>query len=267
METCSRLAMAAALLSTSACIRWGIPDEDGLAEDTDTDSTTSETNDSGEADSTDTGPEPWPESWPFSSESRLVVWGKSGVPTTNLAMLSNIYYHLAGVAPGEGPLTILWVADCDPRIDAAGCLAGNVQPFFDMVDVVGTIEFKPLAAVDPTAYDVIVVDFCEVVEGESIATLLAEGAGVLALGDPFCTTPAGTSAALANATLGHFGVRFVEHEVYAHDFTVPIEAQVGLLAGVTSLDAWGVALHETIDPVVVLLTTLDGAVLSERSEP
>ena len=40
-----------------------------------------------------------------------------------------------------------------------------------------------------------------------------------------------------------------------------------MLAGVTTLDAWGVALQETIDPVTVLVSTLDGAVLTQRSEP
>ncbi len=254
-------------LSTLGCVRWGIPDDEGFAEDTGTTSTTS-TTDSGESDSSsDTGPEPWPEPWPFANESRLVAWGKTGIPTSNLAMLANTYYDLAGVAPGEGPLTILWIADCDPRTDAAGCLLGNVQPFFDMVEGVGTIEFKPLASVDPAAYDVFVVDFCEAVEGEAIAALLAEGAGVLALGDHHCTSAAGSSAKLANATLAHFGVRFGERELYSHDFTVPADAQAGLLAGVTSLDAWGLALQDTIEPVAVVVETLDGAVLSRRSEP
>ncbi len=257
-------------LGLSACVRWGIP-EDGFAEDT---STTASEVDSSEADSDsssseDSGPEPWPEPWSFASESRLVVWGKSGIPTTNLAMHANVYYWLAGVAPGEGPLSILWIADCDPRTDAQGCLAGNVQPYFDMVAGVGTIEFKPLATVDPAAYDVIIADFCEAIEGEAIAAVLAEGFGVLALGDPFCTNAGISSAARANSTLAHFGVRFIDHELYSHDFTVPAEAQTDLLAGVPSLDAWGVALQEASasEPVVVVVTTLEGVVLSHRSEP
>lgn len=261
---------ALAPLALAACVRWGVPDEDSLGDDVTTSATTSATEDAGdssEADSTETGPEPWPEPWPFASESRLVAWGKSGLPTTNLAMHANAYYWLAGVAPGEGPLAILWIADCDPRTDPQGCLAGNVQPFFDMVAGVGTIEFRPLEVVDPSAYDLIVADFCEAVDGDAIATLLAEGHGVMALGDPFCVQAGSTGAARANATLAHFGTRFVDDELYNHAFTVPADAQAGLLAGVPSLDAWGLALHETIDPVVVLVATLEGAVLSQRSEP
>lgn len=255
-------------LACSACVRWGIPEDDELGDDETTSSTsTSDTLDTSEADSTDTGPEPWPEQLPFSSESRLIAWGKSGIPTTNLAMHANAYAYLAGIAPGEAQLAILWVADCDPRSDALGCLAGNVQPYFDMIAGIGTVEFQLLDAVDPAAYDVIVVDFCEPVDGDAIASLLAAGVGVLALGDRFCTIEGSDAAARANATLAHFGVRFIEHELYNHALTVPVESQTDILAGVTSLDAWGVTLQETIDPVVVQISTIDGAVLTKRSEP
>lgn len=46
-------------------------------------------------------------------------------------------------------MTILWIADCDPRTDADGCMAGDVQPFFDMVDSLGTIEFTVPSPIDP----------------------------------------------------------------------------------------------------------------------
>jgi hypothetical protein len=260
----TRLGLVLALTS-SACVRWGVPDDDELGDESSGSDSTDST-DTSEADSTDTGPEPWPEQLAFSSESRLVTWGKSGIPTTNLAMHANAYAYLAGIMPGEAPLAILWIADCDPRTDALGCLAGNLQPYFDMITGIGSVEFKPLDTVDPSAYDVIVADFCEPLDGDAIASLLASGVGVLALGDPFCTVEGSSSAARANATLAHFGVRFVDHELYSHEFTVPAEAQIDLLAGVTSLDPWGVALQETIDPVVVLVETLDGAVLTKRSE-
>lgn len=226
----ARIALPFALVC-SACVRWGIP-EDEFGDEKSTSSSSGDTLTTSEADSTDTGPEPWPEQQPFASESRLIAWGKSGIPTTNLAMHANAYAYLAGIAPGEAQLTILWVSDCDPRTDALGCLAGNVQPYFDMIAGIGTVEFQLLDAVDPAAYDVIVVDFCEPVDGDAIASLLATGASVLALGDRFCTIAGGDAA-----------------------------------AGVTSLDAWGVTLQDTIDPVVAQVSTIDGGVLTKRSEP
>jgi hypothetical protein len=254
-------------LTTGACVRWGVPDDDEFGDESTSTSDSTDSTDTSEADSTDTGPEPWPEQQPFSSESRLVTWGKSGIPTTNLALHANAYAYLAGIMPGEAQLAILWIADCDPRTDPLGCLAGNVQPYFDMVTGIGTVEFQPLDSVDPSAYDVVVADFCGPLDGDAIASLLASGVGVLALGDNFCMIEGSSSAERANATLAEFGVRFVDHELYNHAFTVPAEAQNELLAGVTSLDAWGVALQETIDPVVVLVETIDGAVLTKRSEP
>lgn len=261
----SSLALAFAL-ACSGCVRWGIPEDDELGDD-ETSSSTEGMADTGELESTETGPEPWPEQWPFASESRLIAWGKSGIPTTNLAMHANAYAYLAGIMPGEAQLAILWVGDCDPRSDALGCLAGNVQPYFDMLAPLGTVDFQLLDAVDPSAYDVIVVDFCEPVDGDALASLLATGVGLLALGDRFCMVEGSSSAARADDVLAHFGMRFGDHELYNHALAVPADSQTDVLAGVTSLDAWGVTLQESIDPVAVQVATIDGAVLTKRSEP
>ena len=240
-----------ALLTVSGCIRWGIPDDEGIADEngSESDSSNDSSSDSS-SDTTDSGePEPWPEQWPFSAESRLVVWGKSGIPTTNPTMLTNVFYYLAAVTPGEAQLSILWVGNCD------------------LVDGLGTIEFKTLNTVDPAAYDLVIADFCSEVDGQQIATLLADGAGVLAMGDGFCLLQGRSSAEVANDTLAHFGVRFSDDQLFSHDFTIPVDKQIDLLAEVPSLDAWGVSLQESVGPIEVAAETLDGYVLTRRSEP
>jgi len=163
-------------------------------------------------------------------------------------------------------MTILWIADCDPRTDAAGCLAGNVQPFFDMVATLGTIEFKPLSLVDPLAYDVVVADFCGPVSPEQVATMLGDGGRLLVLGDYWCETSQGVSAEVANRVLEHLGTRFDGDVLYNHDFLVADDKQVGLLEGVTTVDAWGVALQEHIAPFVAAIGSFDGALITSRSE-
>lgn len=279
MASPSRLPLLAAPVVLSACIRWGVPEGQGDEYDGSTTYGTTYGTTHGydgstsDADTTETGPEPsrrprgWPEPWLFAADSRLVTWGKSGIPTTNQSMLANSFYFLAGVAPGERPLAIVWIGDCDPRVDVDGCHAGETQPFFDWIDGLGTIEFAVPTAIEPSAYDVVIADFCGPVDAEWIAASLAAGEGVLALGDRSCATPHGSSAKVANETLAHYGVRFGPQVLLDPSVEVPADAQTGLLEGVTTLDAQEVSLHETLEPVVVALEGPDGAVLSYRGGP
>ena len=166
--------------------------------------------------------------------------------------------------PGGG-LNILWVADCDPRTDAVGCLAGNVQPYFAMVDTIGNIDFKPLSEVDPLAYDVVVADFCGPVSATTVGEMLGEGARVLVLGDRWCVRNGQTSAAAANELLEHIGTRFDGAELYDHDFLVSEGRRVGILEGVERIDAWGVALQGLGPEFDELLGTSSGTLLSSRN--
>ena len=279
MASRARRCLLAAPLVLTGCVRWGVPDEED-SDDYGYDSTTYDYYDSttyDPADGTTTSSEPdvhrrpmraWPEPWPMSPDSRLVAWGKSGIPTANLEMLANIVYDLAGVAPGQAPLTILWIADCDPRADPEGCQAGDVQPFFDLIDGLGsTVEFATPEVIDPSDYDVVVADFCEPVDGPVIATLLADGEGVLALGDRSCSTPTGTSAKLANDVIAHYGVRFGSPTLDDPRFLVNPEVQSGLLEGITSIVASHVSLQETLDPAFVVVEANEGVLLSHRVGP
>jgi hypothetical protein len=270
--------LAMPIVLMSGCIRWGVPDDPVYFGESTTyaydDSTTVDPDGSTSDEGTTAAepppmrrPRPWPEQWLFGADSRLVTWGRSGIPTVNPELLANTFYFLAGVAPGERPLAILWIGDCDPRTDVDGCHAGDVQPFFDLVDGLGTIEFAVPTTIEPATYDVVIADFCGPVDGEWIAASLAAGEGVLALGDRSCGTPTGSSAKVANETLAHFGVRFGPHVLFDPGFPVPADAQNGLLEGVTSLDAQDVSLHETLDPVVVVVETPEGVLLSRRGEP
>jgi hypothetical protein len=166
--------------------------------------------------------------------------------------------------PGAG-LNILWVADCDPRTDEVGCLAGNVQPYFAMVDTIGNIDFKPLSEVDPLAYDVVVADFCGPVSATTVGEMLGEGARVLVLGDRWCVRNGQTSAAAANELLEHLGTRFDGAELYNHDFLVSEGRRVGILEGIERIDAWGVALQGLGPEFDELLGTSDGTLLSSRN--
>lgn len=166
--------------------------------------------------------------------------------------------------PGTG-MNILWVANCDPRSDPAGCLAGNVQPYFAMVDTIGNIDFKPLSEVDPLAYDVVVADFCGPVSATAVGEMLGDGAKVLVLGDTWCVRDGQTSAAAANELLEHIGTRFDGAEIYNHDFLVPEARRVGILEGIDRIDAWGVGLQGLGEEFDELLGTTAGTLLSSRN--
>ena len=166
--------------------------------------------------------------------------------------------------PSAG-LNILWVANCDPRTDTVGCLAGNVQPYFAMVDTIGNIDFKPLSEVDPLAYDVVVADFCGPVSATAVGEMLGEGARVLVLGDTWCVRNGQTSAAAANELLEHIGTRFDGAELYNHDFLAPEARRVGVLEGVERIDAWGVGLQGLGPEFEELLGTSIGTLLSSRN--
>ena len=165
---------------------------------------------------------------------------------------------------GDGDITILWLSDCDPREDALGCLAGNLDPFFAMVETLGSIEFQTLDSVDPVAYDAVVADFCGIIEPEQLEQLLVAGARVLVLGDAWCLRDGQTSAALANTTLERIGTRFNGELLYNEDFLVSDNKQVELLAGVASLDVWGLSLQEHDASVVEAVGVLRGALLTSR---
>ena len=158
----------------------------------------------------------------------------------------------------------MWISNCDPRTDDVGCLAGNVQPFFDMIDTLGTIEFKPLSIVDPLAYDVVVADFCGPVSAEEVAVMLDEGSRVLVLGDHWCEVEGVLSAELANELLEHLHTRFNGKVIYNHEFLVAPTKQIGLLAGVPILDAWGVALQLTGPNFEAAASTSQGGLLTFR---
>ncbi|MGH1347765.1 MAG: hypothetical protein ACRBN8_39790 [Nannocystales bacterium] len=175
-----------------------------------------------------------------------------------------------GDTDGTGPdplagVNVLWVADCDPRSDAVGCLAGNVQPYFAMVDTIGSIDFKLLSEVDPLAYDVVVADFCGPVSATAVGEMLGEGAHVLVLGDTWCVRDGQTSAAAANELLEHIGTRFDGAELYNHGFLVPEARRIGILEGIESIDAWGVGLQGLGAEFDELLGTSAGTLLSSRN--
>jgi hypothetical protein len=168
-------------------------------------------------------------------------------------------------SPGEGSIEILWIATCDPRQDELGCLAGNVTPFFDMVDALGTIEFQPLAAVDARAYDVVVADFCGPVDPLQVLELLGDGGHVLLLGDRWCSSGMGLSADVANDVAERIGIRFTERELYNHNLLVP-DTGSEILEGIDSIDAWGITMQEVGPGFAAVVQTGDGALITTRTE-
>lgn len=353
-------------VAVTGCVRWGVngDGESGVVvtgpEDSDTgdpvtrpepqddDGRDSSSTDTGMDTGMDTGESPTPEPWPLGEGARVAVWGQTGIPTSNLAFLRNIYLALAappdlggtgssglggssdtggdsssgttggedlttgpsstgtvdattgssataetgavedpststsgllgttgstsssedsttGLPPGSvDPLRLLWVATCDPRLDPTGCFAGNLAPYFEMVAEIGTIDFEPLSQVDPRAYDVVIADFCGPIRPTEVRDMLAEGAHVLVLGDLWCSTSEGRSADLANALLVHLGTRFNGMELHNDDFLVPERDQVGVLAGIDTLVARGLALQTVGPEFTALAGPTAGAVLSWR---
>jgi len=303
-----------AAVLVSGCVRWGESDRNSSSYGDSYDDGGYESDDEGSYDTTgedDTSPtddvvdpptrnrptdDPpmgfeWPEPWPLDPDARVVVWGKTGIPTRNLRMFENFLVHLAAESDdgsdtggsdsggsdtggsdtggsdsggADEELLMLWIDDCDPREDSAGCLAGNVQPFFERVDALGVIDFKPLSEVDPQAYDVIIADFCGPVSPEQVGQMLGDGAHVLVLGDQWCTFEGNVSADIANVLLEHIGTRFNGKELYNHDFFVADENQTGLLQDVAVVDAWGIAVQEIGPGFSEVLGTVDGASISVR---
>jgi hypothetical protein len=324
--------------SSPGCVRWGVPLDRGEADSLSAADTGWDTEDEPD----DGGDEHmWPEPWPIDPDARVVVWGRSGIPTKNLEMFANILVELGretepsdepdendeddgttggvqvdlgggrddglepdrgtgetggtgdtdaagstdgtGGEPGdtegdtdggddtegdpddlEDAISILWISDCDPRSDALGCLSGNVEPFFEMVAQIGTIEFKLLSVVDPLAYDVVVADFCQPVRPEEVGLMLGDGARVLVLGDYWCHGTEGLGAEVANELLEHIGARFNGDELYNHDFLVAAARQVGVLEGIARVDAWGLALQDVGPGFESLLQTQQSALLTRR---
>ncbi len=233
------LSLSVLLASTSlGCVRWGTPDEDIAEGSEDTDTGTD----------TDTGPEAddsWPEQSELHPDTRMVVWGKTGIPTSNLEFWANTLRELGGA---DDQLEILWFANCDPRVDPDGCLAGNLDPFFEVIADLGTIDFHLPSDVDPGAYDVVVVDFCGPIEADDLRLMLEGGHAMMVLADYSCLNDGKPSSDEANDALRYVGTRFNGERIYNHEFLVAQSLRVGVLEGVSSLDAWGIAAQEVRIP-------------------
>lgn len=183
---------------------------------------------------------------PKATEPAVVVWGGStfGGTCKNPRLLENVLGALGHRKPGLKIFYPTWDG-CDPRKDPKFCaLAPSLdalKPVLDVYDRLGTVDFGKMVT-DLSAFDVVVANFCNsdlALQHPSLEKFVADGRGLLVVGSNACLPgdDATTSAELANAFLAKFAVQFspIDSKVTGCE-PIPASAQVGLLAGVDSLD-------------------------------
>jgi len=171
----------------------------------------------------------------------------TGGDTDDYVLLRNILEHLTGKS---SDVRILYTDGCDPREDEGLCDLSEsfdyLQPFFNMVDGIGTITFANMSTVDLANYDVVIANFCSALgnpepnpEQTALLAYLAAGRPAVVLGDNFCYYDESPSAAAAALVVMFYGDTITGAETYETDrLLVPEGFQTGLLAGVTNLNQY-----------------------------
>jgi hypothetical protein len=158
-------------------------------------------------------------------------------------MYKNFLQALAGK---EKDVKILYAEDdnCDPR-QGSTCGIGkleSMQPFFAMIDEIGTIEFhRP--NVDLGAYDVIIADFCQgdeyiIANETAIRTFVDTRGGLLVIGSFWCAngTVENSSARVASVFVERYGIEYRnDRGTDSAECVAVTESQEDFMAGVTTL--------------------------------
>lgn len=196
-----------------------------------------------------------------------ITWGSTGIIFTsqndNLRLIRNYLVHLGQDRQIGSETRILYTFPCDPRTDPGLCqLASDfatLEPFFEVVEEVGTVEFGTMSETARDEYSLVIADFCHGLRTAErralIAPYLAAGGRALLLADNFCFPNQQTSsAAAANTVLEPLGVHFTDLDP-ADRTPLDVSSQGGteLLEGVDSLFIFRVVPQEIEDPFQAVL--------------
>jgi hypothetical protein len=201
------------------------------------------------------------------SQASVITWGTTGIMYVsshdNLRMLRNFLSYLGRGHDGGVDIRILYTMECDPRTHQERCwLVSDIErldPFFNMIAEIGSIEFVRPSLVDLYDSDVVIADFCkgagDEAEIEHIREYVESGRPTLVLAGNHCSlTPGKTSAAAANEVLSPLGLTFSTLD--PRDPTVmqvPEEHRTGLLGNVSSVWIWRVvpqSITRNFEPVL-----------------
>jgi len=210
-------------------------------------------------------PPPTPTPTPIPKRPVLVSWGSSGMlwagslstSCDEIKMLKNVFQTLAQRETG---IRVLYATDaaCDPRTDPKWCMLvsewARLAPFFNMIDSIGTIEFKAYSSVDPYAYDVVILDCCRT-GLTSIKTAVqtyidhAAHGGMLVVGSRACYRSGTASSDLATTVVQPYGMTFLAEDPTERGcHLIPAEKRTGLLKDVTQLDFFRVVPQSLTSP-------------------
>ncbi len=166
---------------------------------------------------------------------------------------------LQTLAQRETGVRVLYAEDapCDPRASANYCQISSdfakLQPFFNVISSVGTIDFKAFTSVDPYAYDVVILDCCRTnlapIRDRLLTYINTTHGGVWVVGSQSCWRASTSSAQLANSILQEYGIRFGSDDPTDRTcHTVSADKQTGILKGINSLSFFRLVPQTVISP-------------------
>jgi hypothetical protein len=231
----------------------------------------------------DSSPVLTPTPTPAPKRPVLIAWGSTGVLWAGLAGYSTsplscasdvvlIGNFIKGLAQKETGIKILYSIDsnCDPRRESSLCnLASEwsqLAPFFNMVNEVGTIEFKSVSGVDPFGYDVVILDCCRGSLTAPNATLEnyinnATRGGVIVVASNSCRR-SGTgipTSQYANTLTAQYGITYTTEDLHDNTcFAIPGTLRTGLMAGVSSVSLLRATPMTVTAPAQMVLTNAAG---------
>jgi hypothetical protein len=197
-------------------------------------------------------PTPAPTPTPVPKRVALVSYGYSGMlwagslghTCDDIRMYKNILQTLAQRQTG---IRVLYATDsaCDPRTSSNYCqLVADptlLQPFFNMINSIGSIEFKAYTSVDPYAYDVVILDCCRTnlttIRDSVLRYINTAHGGIWVVGSNSCYRSGTASAQLANSIVQDYGMRFgTEDPVDRTCHSIPADKNTGILKDVASIE-------------------------------
>ena len=209
-------------------------------------------------------PTPTPTPTPVPKRVAMVSYGYSGMlwagslssSCDEIRMYKNI---LQTLAQRETGIRVLYAQEstCDPRTDPQWCRLvsewARLAPFFNMINSVGTIEFKPYTSVDPYAYDVVILDCCRTslttIRDRVLTYINTAHGGMWVVGSNSCYRSGTPSSQLANSIVQEYGIRMTTEDPTARGcHALTAEEKTGILKDVASIDFFRMAPQTVASP-------------------
>jgi hypothetical protein len=174
-----------------------------------------------------------------------MLWaGSLGHTCDDIRMYKNVLQTLAQRQTG---IRVLYATDsaCDPRTSSNYCQItsdpANLQPFFNMINSIGSIEFKAFSSVDPYAYDVVILDCCRTslttIRDRVLTYINTAHGGMWVVGSNSCYRSGTPSSQLANSIVQEYGIRMTTEDPTTRGcHALTADEKTGILKDVASID-------------------------------